>query len=237
MFTGWDTPDHPAVHKPGVNQELYDLRTLALRVVAGAALETKIPFSTATISEKLGSDAILAQAAKFSDDLQVVLVNLITFMIWPRWLIALSSKRGKELCRSFQFVGDYMRKMIAAGLQAEGDVKKEDRTLLRGLVNAIASPGTTSFGPKQLSVEEVTGNIFLLGLAGSETTANTIHYALVFLALHQEEQEYVVEELDRTRKKYSETWEYKVVYPKLKRLHHVMVSFLCSSKISTYIYC
>lgn len=215
MFAGWNTPTHPVKYKPGTNPELADLRTLALRVVAGAALKIKIPFSAASIS-----DGNLVPAAKFSDGLQEVLQNLITFMIFPRWVIALKTP---ALLDSFDYVGKYMRQMIAAEQRSIEETANTERNFLGGLVNAIAPDESKQLGPKELTYEEVTGNIFLLGLAGSETTAHTIHYALLLLATYQQEQDYVLEELDSVREEAGDEWEYKTIFPKLKRLQNVMV--------------
>ena len=48
-----------------------------------------------------------------------------------------------------------------------------------------------------LSEEEIRGNLFLFTIAGFDTTANTMGYALTLLAIHPEWQDWVIEEIDR----------------------------------------
>ncbi|KAI5795263.1 cytochrome P450 [Geopyxis carbonaria] len=77
----------------------------------------------------------------------------------------------------------------------------------------------------QIKFQEAMGNIFLMGLAGSATTADTTHFALVLLALHQDAQDWVLEELDEVMADLgedAEKWDYKAIFPRLTRIRAVM---------------
>jgi cytochrome P450 len=78
-----------------------------------------------------------------------------------------------------------------------------------------------------LSEEEVMGNLFVFIVAGHETTAGTMYYALMLLALHPEMQSWVRENVDEAlggRGSDVETWKYEEVFPKLGRVLCLMVS-------------
>jgi len=73
--------------------------------------------------------------------------------------------------------GDYMEEnLLTALIRAEDEVEeKEDR---------------------KMNAQEVMGNAFIFLFAGHETTANTLHYALILLAQHPDIQEFLLEEVD-----------------------------------------
>lgn len=51
-----------------------------------------------------------------------------------------------------------------------------------------------------LSAEEITGNLFVFTVAGFDTTANTLMYGVLMLALHPEWQEWIYENIDTVTK-------------------------------------
>lgn len=185
------------------------------------AFEVMVPFSTGDSSEV---DTNIAEASRFSDSLQTIISNLITLMIFPRWLIRLSSKRGRELTGSFENAVGYMDRMLQQKIASgEKPGSRFDGSFLTGLTAALVVPKGAPIGPHELAYDEVTGNLFLMALAGSETTADTLHFALILLALHQDKQAWVVEQLDSVLQECGAQWDYREAYPKLKHLHYAMV--------------
>lgn len=83
-------------------------------------------------------------------------------------------------------------------------------------------------GKKGLSIDEMFGNLFFYNLAGHETTAGALSYAITLLASDLKWQTWVREELDEVVGKDSkvEDWDYETNFPRLKRCLAVMV---CSS--------
>ena len=78
---------------------------------------------------------------------------------------------------------------------------------------------------KGLTVSEILGNIFIINIAGHDTTANTLAFSLLLLAIHPEVQEWVAEELQEIiQDERSETWDYELLFPRLKRCQAVLVS-------------
>jgi len=67
-----------------------------------------------------------------------------------------------------------------------------------------------------LSDEEILGNVFVFMLAGHETTANTLHFGLLFLALNQHSQAHLQRDLeDIFGDRPIEEWDYDHDLPKL----------------------
>jgi cytochrome P450 len=79
-----------------------------------------------------------------------------------------------------------------------------------------------------LHEDEIVGNLFVFSAAGTDTTANTMAYAMVLLAIHPEWQDWICEELDQVLADKGDDLEYNDVHPKLIRTLSIMVSFPAS---------
>lgn len=67
-----------------------------------------------------------------------------------------------------------------------------------------------------LQKSDLLGNAFVLMLAGHETTANTLHYSLVFLAMKWASQKHLQEDIDEILEgKPISEWKYEEHFPKL----------------------
>jgi cytochrome P450 len=101
----------------------------------------------------------------------------------------------------------------------------EKDNLLTALVRAsnAASQGKER---SSLSHDEIMGNLFVYNVAGHDTTANTICYALYVLAAQPGYQDWVGQEIDSVfaGNDKVKTWEYEKAFPKLKRCLALMVS-------------
>jgi hypothetical protein len=245
MFKSWDKSSSPipkhmlTMRKAGRNREHTDLCTLALRVITGSSKEcpsslliptadtcvvfnVMVPFSLDTNQrEDPGLDNFTVEAADFSGALEVVTDNLITFMILPRWLLAITGKRGRKLIKSFQEVAEFMSKTINQNKESDHSISRRT-TFLTGLTNALAS-SKSSDKSTELTYDEITGNLFLLGLAGSETTADTMHFAFLLLAMHGDAQDWVLAQIDEAHRELGSEWSYMKAIPKLKFIHLLMV--------------
>ena len=70
---------------------------------------------------------------------------------------------------------------------------------------------------------EIIGNLFVFSAAGFDTTANTMAYALVLLALYPKWQDWIIEELDQALPEdRTAELDYNEYYPKLTRVQAVM---------------
>lgn len=70
--------------------------------------------------------------------------------------------------------------------------------------------------PAQLTETDILGNAFIFILAGHETTSNSIHFSIIFLALHPPAQRALQTDLDRIfGGKPPEQWDYETYLPQL----------------------
>ncbi|KAL3492291.1 cytochrome P450 [Aspergillus germanicus] len=76
-----------------------------------------------------------------------------------------------------------------------------------------------------LSDQEISGNLFIFTVAGFEATANTMGYAVLFLAAYPEWQDWIREELERLPAD-PLTWKYDEVFPRSNRVLAVMYETL-----------
>lgn len=71
---------------------------------------------------------------------------------------------------------------------------------------------------KQTAVKksDLLGNAFVLMLAGHETTANALHFSLIFLAMHWQSQKRLQEDIDKIiQNRPISSWKYEEDFPKL----------------------
>jgi cytochrome P450 len=67
-----------------------------------------------------------------------------------------------------------------------------------------------------LQKSDLLGNAFVLMIAGHETTANTLHYSMIYLAMNSPSQKRLQEDVDKILQgKPIESWSYEEDFPKL----------------------
>lgn len=162
----------------------------------------------------------------FADSLRVVVGGAIPVMLFPRWFLRWGFPHLRRLSKALGHVHSYILYVMSRGLEnpMARETGKRDFTtdgILNGLTGALAQGPTP--GPNELTQSEVIGNIFMISLAGSGTTADTMHFAMIVLSLHQDIQSWVLEELDNVSEEFGEDWNYAQVFPKLVRIICVMV--------------
>jgi len=152
--------------------------TLALYIISSAGFGKPISFDENT-------DIPPGHTMTFKDALHIVSIDMTLGIAVPNWAMGLTN-RLRTYWEAYQNFMQYMREMIndrrVSGKGTDGvDLFSN---LLEGNSN-----GEDDSSSARLSESELIGNIFMFLLAGHETTANTLCFALGLLALHQEEQE------------------------------------------------
>jgi cytochrome P450 len=95
---------------------------------------------------------------------------------------------------------------------ASGSVKR-NMDLFHAL---IRGSGIVDEKTADLQKSDLLGNAFVLMLAGHETTANTLHYSMVYLAMNRGSHQRLQEDMDSVlRGKPIEDWSYEQDFPKL----------------------
>lgn len=112
----------------------------------------------------------------------------------------------------------YMAQMLAE--------ERANPTGKDNLMSVLITASGEAKGRNTLSNEEIFGNLFIYALAGHETTANSLAYAIMLLAADEEVQSWVREEI-REVVPDLDNIDYESVFPRLRRVRTIMVR-LCS---------
>ncbi|KAI0346597.1 cytochrome P450 [Trametopsis cervina] len=120
----------------------------------------------------------------FKETMYHVSTHIVTKAITPGWLLKLDLTSKLRTTRvAFELMEKYMLEMVQKRKNAEMKVERHD--LLSGL---IAASDEEFSGFAKLTDMEVISNIFIFLIAGHETTAHTLAFAFILLALYPEEQ-------------------------------------------------
>ncbi|KAJ9653402.1 cytochrome P450 [Neophaeococcomyces mojaviensis] len=147
-----------------------------------------------------------------------LLDNILLQFIFPksimRWIPSATIRKAEE---SYMEWGNYMREMLLNKKEAleTGNANKETNDILTQLVKGqLVDPDAKT--KQQLTQEELLGNMFVLILAGHETAANSIHFSVLYMALHADSQRRLQKDLDKTLQGRSPTeWDYDQDLPAL----------------------
>ncbi|KAH0848926.1 hypothetical protein AYO21_08742 [Fonsecaea monophora] len=204
-----------------------DVHAVALNVLCGAGfglqssfIDSKLPGGENEAQTQLGYQESLRTL--LSNIVQLVLLNLLKNAGVPRWMFF---GKMQKLYVAYEDFKRYMAEMLAREKTAfeQGDLTRHN--LMSALVRASEQSNETArttkdpaVAPAGLSDDEVYGNVFIYNLAGHDTTAATLHFAITLLAVYPEWQTWIAEEIDQVRKAdQSGMWYYEETFPKLER--------------------
>ncbi|KAG1876299.1 cytochrome P450 [Suillus subluteus] len=127
----------------------------------------------------------LGHQLTFKDALRTVTQDLTLTMLVPRWAMGLT-KRFRRARLAFDELHRYLTEMIHE--RQESKDEEDNNDLLSSLVSANDNENLSK-GEVRLSDSELIGNIFIIFVAGHETTAHALSFAFALLALHPDKQE------------------------------------------------
>lgn len=174
-----------------------------------------------------GSVAPKGHTLPYGQALDWLLDHILTIFIIPAWLQRLGPAEWRQTATSYTDTGLYLSEL----LERERDASTSSRNTKKNLLGALVTTSDSAAKGDKLSEEDLIGNVFVFAVAGLETTAGTLQYALTHLAMRQDVQRWMCEELDTVLKGESEDpeeWDYGVVWPKLVAPLCVIVSLLGS---------
>ncbi|KAJ6488014.1 cytochrome P450, partial [Mycena sanguinolenta] len=122
--------------------------------------------------------------------LKIFSARILIFITLPTWLLYLPIPRLREVRVARERLSEFMQEQVheRKALLAAGDMRSDVFTMM---VGANQDP----LNKYQLDDTELIGNVFLLMLAGHETTANSLAVTLLYMSLQQEIQNEVVEQI------------------------------------------
>ena len=203
-----------------------DTRTLSLNVLAATGFHRSYGFHSST-------HRTADEAQSYRSALQTVLDNAIILMlIPPRFLLfPFLPESWLRIGKAAKDFKTYMIQMLDEETSLLSRGETGTGSLMTSLVRALDTrqkdastlKNDGDHSPvKGLTVDEIFGNIFVINFAGHDTTANTLAFSMLLLAVNPEVQDWVSDELQENIED-SENLEYSVLFPKLLRCRAVMV--------------
>ena len=214
--------------KPGesiVTARVFDMmKKITIHVLSGAGMGVSPPWDNSEEEKpKEGFKMTYIQAMKVIIDCMAGPMVLPRSVVkrWPSFFpgAALFHKLGIAM----EDFAQHTNNMI----EDKKEETKVDRSrrpdILTQLVAASAEAAeedgksNTKYGA--LSQEEMSGNLFIFTVAGFDTTANTLTYALAYVARYPQWQDWLAEEVDAIIPLGAElaTWDYVETFPRAKR--------------------
>ncbi|KAF8247107.1 cytochrome P450 [Wilcoxina mikolae CBS 423.85] len=237
MLTEWESKPQssPEYTSSGriITSSRQDFRRLALHVISSAAFGISLSFSTPTAAKKdatIGNDHdVFSDGAPskgysrtWRDALEYISMNFITVLatlsVLPRWA-------APGTVRVVQDVEKYLNTLVSYE-RANDNQRNRKGNLLSAIVR---KDGNSEEKGDFLTDREIVGNLFIFSVAGHETTASTLQYALVMLALHPEMQEWFLRRLDEQLEGVpldATQWDYEKVYERLSAPRCLMYEIL-----------
>lgn len=212
MVTSWVGKDGKG--NKTVERIMDDTMRLSLYVISRAGFGRKLEWPSPETAAKEHEYADPSKIKNESNDmdpghtmsytysLHALLDNILFQFLLPRWLLErLPFVRTKLANEAYLEWGKYMSEMVArkkVELAAEdGSSGVHDQVDIVGqLVRGQIASKSTKNSPPPLTDSEILGNAFVLILAGHETAANSIHFAMLYLALHTGSQRRLQADLD-----------------------------------------
>ncbi|KAK2610232.1 hypothetical protein N8I77_003682 [Diaporthe amygdali] len=196
----------------GFNSTAADTVAVSLNILATAALGESWDFQPAHHAETTRREIQSGdgQATSYRESLHTLLSSVRTLVLTPKWLYrvpewCIPSEYLSRFVSTHKVFGKYMEDMVRQRKAdiANGNTRTDDSTFLSALVlkseevrRDEESKKTGGNTTASLSNAELYGNLFTYNLAGHETTANSLSFAIYLLAAFPEWQEWVREEVD-----------------------------------------
>ncbi|KFZ17158.1 hypothetical protein V502_04723 [Pseudogymnoascus sp. VKM F-4520 (FW-2644)] len=145
----------------------------------------------------MGDKPVGGHTMSFEKALVTVLDDIFVLMLTPKWLLKIAPlKRAKRAWEAYKNWKLYMEELLQKKVEAElAGEKSLGMDIMGALVKSATdggrpdqkkSPGQleSNQGKPVLTDENIIGNSFVMLIAGHETTANTIHFSLMELAMN-----------------------------------------------------
>lgn len=206
-----------------------DMQMLTLNVLASAAFRESYDFRGSEESRSTSSDV-----ENYRDALLVIHERILYLMLVPLRILT-----GPMMPRSLAKVGQAAMALEKFMLNMVGEERAAiDRGELGsgGLVTQLVRAQQTTMQSKlgdiaksdkgALSTDEILGNLFVINIAGYDTTSITLAFLVMLLAANPDVQDWLSEEITAfAQNKPVEEWTYDL-FPKLKRCRAVVYETL-----------
>lgn len=222
MLRMWTGPSGDTREEP-LRTLQHDTMKLALNIISYVGFGMRLlwpgethPAGTDPKLLKYGShEPTAGHQLSFTDTMELLLHYLLLLLIVPRWILStfphpLSTMCGnanvggyqgmlpfesiKKAVLSYDEYVSYMNELLDEKIE---EARKGEHVEGMDLMGQLAK---SSFGTDAkeatLTRDEIIGNAFIMFVAGHETTANAIHFTIIYLATHPEAQRAMQRDID-----------------------------------------
>ncbi|KAK4498145.1 hypothetical protein PRZ48_010801 [Zasmidium cellare] len=197
MMAGWTTKETE------VSSPVWTVATEAMRLSLHVISRAGFGVGLFWPHEKSDTKIPPGHKMSYKSALETLLENLIIMILTPQWLLKYSPlKMHKVAYQAFCEWGQYMREMYNdKRAEVKSGSSRDGMDLMGALVKGAGITEESLKDPEKggsqlLTDDEILGNAFVFILAGHETAANTIHFSVLFLAMHMKSQKRLQEDLD-----------------------------------------
>lgn len=222
-----------------------DILKLSLNIICGAGFGVKLPFKAASKgttddAKDLFKDADIPSPGysfTFRGVMEYINRSMMSVFvansILPKWIPRFTLPFLKKDFAAHADLGNYLQALVKDAEKSES----ETHNLLERIVRSRREEQDITSKPNPgLSDAEILGNVFIFSIAGHETTATTLRFALALLAIHPDVQEGLYNELQtvlRDEPADPAEWDYATVYPRLVTPLCVMVGRLLLNRLGS----
>lgn len=223
-----------------------DTTRIAFNVLSAAGYGLTFDFDDVEGQSGLSeADRAAGHRMSYRESLFLLLNNfwsLVLYFIGRQvgWPVAAMWGRVREIAVAKEEYAWYMRDMLKSErekLRSGESPAEEGRKKVTGKENLMSvlirnseegaegvEGSKTGKVGSVLSDDEVYGTLFIYNLAGHDTTAGALNYAVALMAARPKWQEWLAEEIDTVVKEDQSSLRYSTVFPKLHRCLALMVS-------------
>jgi len=197
----------------------------ALYVISGAGFDVRVVWpheEGKKVEDKksedsifVGSEAPPGYTMSYRAALSQLLHNIMWTQVMPlKWLARSPVKMHREVSDAAHEWGKYMDEIYEMKkTQVEFGETQANMDIFDSL---IRGSGITKKEGSNFTKSDLLGNAFVLMLAGHETTANTLHFSMVFLAMNWGSQKRLQDDIDNIfAGKPIDEWKYEEHFQKL----------------------
>lgn len=206
----------------GVHSVEGDTRSVSLNILAATGFRKSYAFHDSQTD---------VEEESYRAALRIVLDNVILLMLIPYQVLTfpLVPESWKKIGRAGDRFRSYMVQMLDEETKSMNQGGRGSGGIMTSLVRALdvfhSDQKGSSGLAKGLSAEEIFGNIFIINMAGHDTTANTLAFSLMLLAREPHVQDWMTEEIRRVTKGLAnEEWTYELLFNRLHRCRAIIVS-------------
>ncbi|KAI8808396.1 cytochrome P450 [Cladochytrium replicatum] len=163
----------------------HTLYEITMNVLGEAAFG--VPFDQSTQEVLEGFTTSFQQCVRF------VMANIVSIIAIPQWVQNLPL----ESTRKYRVAVDEFKRHLERLIKSPIDGNAPNGALLRSLVNSVSEEQDPQ---KRLTNEELISSAFIFLVAGHETTANTLLFALGMMAIYPEYQDMLLQETRKVLK-------------------------------------